>query len=100
VASGDCSASGTDWLAAAAGFSDDEPEFNGVVSDRGTPVDEDVADPAVRGAGVSVAGAGVAGADASAGANGLETSLGTFMTMSLRAALPAATVTEGNDTSG
>ncbi len=106
VASGDCSASGTDWLAAAAGFSDEVVELEGVVIARSAAVkaEETDPDPEVRGAGVSAgAGAGVAacaGVDASAGASGLETSLGTFMTMSLRVALPAETVTGGNATSG
>src|SRR5450631_1756044 len=98
VASGDCSPSGTDWVAAAAGFSDEGAELSGVVSVRSAAVNEDVTDPEVRGTGVS-AGA-VAGVAASAGANGLDTSLGTFITMSLRVALPATTVTEGNATSG
>src|ERR1700730_6173991 len=64
VASGDCSASGTDWLAAAAGFSDDGAALKGVVSDRSAADNEDVADPELRGAGISP-GAGV---DVAAGA--------------------------------
>src|ERR1700682_2847881 len=81
VASGDCSASGTDWLAAAAGFSDDGAELKGVVSARSAAVNEDVTDPELRGAGLSEAGAGagvVAGGcvAAGAGAHGLETLTG------------------------
>src|ERR1700732_4729313 len=61
VASGDCSASGTDWLAAAAGFSDDGVELMGVVSARSAADNEAVTEPAAAGAGVA----------ASAGASGL-----------------------------
>src|ERR1700744_5851151 len=87
VASGEVSASGTDWLGAAAGFSDEGVELEGIVIARSAAVKADETDPEGRGGGGS-AGAGAdvaagAGVAASAGANGLETSAGTFITMSL-----------------
>src|SRR6202051_1491911 len=73
VASGDCRPSGTDWLAAAAGFSDDGVELNGVVSDFSAAANEDVTDAELRGAGISAGAGDAAGAAvaASAGASGL-----------------------------
>src|SRR5450631_3208659 len=68
VASGDCSPSATDWLAAAAGFSGEGAKRSGVVSVRSAAVNADETDPAVRGAAVSAGADVAAGAEVTAGA--------------------------------